>query len=131
MIIITRHIKGPIHQQRSKNSSSNIVSMVGQPSQLSHSVQYQFFLIPSCMDKAKSCTHEMNISYLKVQKKITEMHTKILKCPCKNNEIGIHGLEALHLSRSPGEATAFLADLWSFNQIKLFTKKFKIFCTYV
>ncbi len=44
---ITRHIKGPIHQQRFKDSSSNIVSMVGQPSQLSHSVQYQFFLIPS------------------------------------------------------------------------------------
>ncbi len=43
---ITRHIK-PIHQQRFKDSSSNIVSMVGQPSQLSHSVQYQFFLILS------------------------------------------------------------------------------------
>ncbi len=55
-----RHIKRPIHQQRFKDSSSNIVSMVGQPSQLS---QCSVSVFPnSFLDKAKSCTREMNIT---------------------------------------------------------------------
>ncbi len=52
---ITRHIKWPIHQQRFKDSSSNIVCMVAQ---CSVSVFPNSFL-----DKAESCTREMNISY--------------------------------------------------------------------